>query len=120
MKRPCIRGLKEFKKGCPEKAWNGSDGCPAWKEYTIPQDDSKPILIKDCIDCLQEHWQFESLKLLEGNQRATESFRNGMCEQAGDGQVYPKTTKALLQLAGVIDQFRQETRQIEHGCMVND
>jgi hypothetical protein len=90
MNRPCIRGLKEFRKGCPEKHWDGNSGCPAWKEYTVPQEGGKPILIKDCIDCLSEHWQFEAVKLLEGNQQATESFRNGMCQTGPDGKTYPK------------------------------
>jgi len=108
MNRPCIRGLKAFKKGCPEKAWNGSDGCPAWKEYTIPQTDGKPIILRDCIDGLSEHWRFEALKLLEGNQKATESFRNGMCESAPDGKVYPKMDRAVL---GLVEILQTEQRK---------
>jgi|FLOH01.1.fsa_nt_gi hypothetical protein len=110
MNRPCIRGLSVFKKGCPEKYWDGSGGCPAWKEYTIPSEGGKPIIIKDCIDVLKEHWQFESLKLLEGNQKATESFRNGMCEEV-DGRVYPKMDRAIISLMSII-QREQEDRKL--------
>jgi hypothetical protein len=104
MNRPCIRGLKEFKKGCPEKYWDGKSGCPAWKEYTVPQEDGKPIIIKGCIDCLSEHWLFEAIRLLEGNQKATESFRNGMCETGQDGKVRPKPDAGVLSLLGLIQQ----------------
>ena len=111
MNRPCIRGLREFKKGCPEKYWDGNSGCPAWKEYTVTNDGGKPIIIKDCIDMLTEHWSFEALKLLEGNQQATETFRNGMCETASDGKVYPKVDRAIVSLLGVI---KNQRRQIEN------
>ncbi|MCG8551841.1 MAG: hypothetical protein MI799_15670 [Desulfobacterales bacterium] len=105
--RPCIRGLRRFEKlGCPEKAWarETGEGCPAWKEYTIPGEEGKPpIVIKDCIDSLSEHWKFESLKLLEGNQVATESLRNGMCEQGPGGEVVPKLNRGLMSLAAAIN-----------------
>ena len=109
--RPCIRGLKEFKKGCPEKFWDGQEGCPAWKEYTIPGEPGKPPeIMKDCIDMFSEHWQFQALKMLEGNQQATESFRNGMCEEV-DGQVYPKMDRAVLGLVSIL-QRQKEDRQL--------
>lgn len=103
--RPCIRGLERFRKtGCPEKYWDGNSGCPAWKEYTIPgEGERKPQAIKDCIDVLKENWQFEALRLLEGNQRATESFRNGMCETASDGKVYPKADVGMMTLLSIIE-----------------
>lgn len=104
-KRPCIRNLDCFKKtGCPEKAWDGQEGCPAWKEYIVPQEgDKPPTIIKDCIDILKEHWAFEALKLLEGNQQATESFRNGMCETGPDGRVYPKPDAGICSLLSIIE-----------------
>ncbi|WP_320040750.1 hypothetical protein [uncultured Desulfobacter sp.] len=105
--RPCIRGLKRFEKcGCPEKYFDPAtgEGCPAWKEYTIPgAPDEMPNIIKDCIDCLSEHWRFESLKLLEGNQVATESLRNGICEEGPDGFVCPKPNRDVLALAAAIN-----------------
>ncbi len=117
--RPCIRNLDRFKKtGCPEKYWDGNSGCPAWKEYTIPgEDGQKPQVIKDCIDVLSEHWQFEALKLLEGNQRATESFRNGMCETGRDGKVYPKPDPATLALTTVLKDF--SNKRIAHASAVH-
>jgi hypothetical protein len=108
-KRPCIRGLKDFQKsGCPEKHWDGQDGCPAWKEYTVPGEPSKPPkIIKDCIDCLSEHWQFEALKMLEGNQMATESFRNCMCEEVA-GQVVPKMDRAVMELVSILQREKED------------
>jgi len=107
MNRPCIRGLKEFKKGCPEKCWDKLSGCPAWKEYTVPGEHGKPpVILKDCIDNLSEHWQFEALRLLESNQQATETFRNGMCETV-NGKTVPKMDRASLSLLNVIKHQRQ-------------
>lgn len=98
---PCTgsqdKGL--LKNGCPEKYWDGQEGCPKWKEYNVPgKPGEPPSNIKGCTDILMEHWQFEALKMLEGNQQATESLRNGMCEVNTDGQVYPKTNPIVLNL----------------------
>jgi len=75
MKPPCIRGLKEFKKGCPQRCWNGNDGCPAWMEEIIVENGKK----KNHGACL-EWWKLfyarNALRLLEGTQQATESNRN--------------------------------------------
>lgn len=108
-KRPCIRGLREFKKGCPEKYWDGSEGCPAWREYAIPtvEKGKPPRIIKDCIDCLSEHWQFEALKGLEGNQKTSESFRNGMCENI-NGKIYPKVGRGILEVMKVMQKQQDD------------
>jgi len=114
--RPCIRGLECFRKtGCPQSYWTPAtpEGCPAWKEYTVPTDGGKPIMIKDCIDMLSEHWQFEALKLLEGNQQATESFRNGMCEVSPDGKVVPKSPFATVALLNVFNGLNSNTKLIQ-------
>jgi len=103
--RPCIRGLQVFQKsGCPEKCWDrvNGKGCPAWKEYTIVNEKGKPIILKDCIDGLTEHWSFEALKLIEGTQVATESLRNGMCEEI-DGKVYPKPDQIMLSFMNILN-----------------
>lgn len=106
MKRPCIRGLKEFKKGCPEKAWDGNSGCPAWKEYTIPgQGGNAPFILKDCVDCTSEYWQIEALKLLEGNQVAIETFRNNMSTEGS-----PKPDPALMKIATLMENKPQLKR----------
>lgn len=109
---PCTQGIKCFdKSGCPEKVFEraSGEGCPAWKEYTIPADGEhvKPIILKGCAHLLKEHWAFEALKLIEGNQRATESLRNGMCEQDPNGHVVPKTNRDILALAAVINKEHQ-------------
>lgn len=89
---PCIRNLYCFRKtGCPEKLWNGATGCTAWAELTVPNE-SNPIqkdIVKGCIDIINFQFQYAQLGLLEGNQRATESFRNGMTEERG-GKTVPK------------------------------
>lgn len=113
-KRTCIKGLPDFKNGCPEKHGVYPDGCPAWKEYTVSQDNHNgPVVIRDCVDVLKERWQFEALKLLEGNQRATESFRNGMCETAKDGQVYPKVDRAVLELVLFLQRAKEDQLLID-------
>ena len=117
-KRPCIRGLKDFNKnGCPEKYWDKAtgEGCPAWKEYTIStaEEGKPPRIIKDCIDVLAEYWSFEALKMLEGNQRATESFRNGMCESGPDGKVYPKMDRAVIELVSMLQSQKEDQALIE-------
>jgi hypothetical protein len=115
MNRPCIRDLKPFKKGCPEKCWDKVSGCPAWKEYTVPGEAGKPpVILKDCIDNLSENWQFEALKLLEGNQQATETFRNGMCETVG-GKVVPKMDRAVLSLVSTIQRRKEDVQLLKNG-----
>lgn len=80
--RPCLLQLREYTQyygGCPEKLWDNKTnaGCPGWKEYILASSNNgEPIVIKECVVKLQERWLFEALKLSEGNQQATESFRN--------------------------------------------
>ena len=83
MKPPCIRGLKQFdKKGCPCKTWDGEEGCPAWVEMPVVDNDNpqKQSFERMCVDLWIFKVLWHSNGLLEGNQKATESFRNGMCE----------------------------------------
>ncbi len=95
-----------LKNGCPEKYWDGQSGCPKWKEYTQPGESGKsPAIIKGCTDILLEHWQFEALKMLEGNQQATESFRNGMCETI-NGVTQPKLNAGDEALLTILNASR--------------
>jgi len=90
---PCLRDLYRYRKtGCPQTQWDGEDGCMAWIESTFPNQDptKSPIIVKACMDLINFDYQLEMLKLLEGNQQATELFRNGMCEEGADGKIYPK------------------------------
>jgi hypothetical protein len=98
---PCIRGLKEFKKGCPQQPWNGVSGCPAWVELLVTPEGA-PLKPKDKIGKCIDHWDIElrlkALGLLEGNQRATESFRNNMSTDRG-----PRPDPALLKMINMIE-----------------
>ncbi len=99
---PCIQGLKAFQKnGCPRQLFDEytGEGCQAWKEYSTPGEPGKPPeTLKGCSLLLAEHWQFEALKMLEGNQQATENLRNGLCQRGPDGQIYPKANPVALNL----------------------
>lgn len=104
-----------LKNGCPEKFWDGQEGCPKWKEYTQPgKPGEPPIVIKGCTDILMEHWQFEALKMLEGNQQATESFRNGMCEEV-DGQVVPKMDRAVIGLVSILQRGKEDRQLLDQA-----
>ena len=104
---PCIRGLDRFKKtGCPEHEWDGLTGCPAWRRMSVPRRDN-PMVKNDEAKCLDQ-WQFDfawaSLGLLEGNQAATESFRNNMTTADG-----PRPDPAMLaMLKVVVDQEKRK------------
>lgn len=100
MNPPCIRGLKRFeKKGCPQMEWNGREGCPAWIDIQLPiQGGKEQLKIKECVDMYQVRLQYSTNALLEGNQQAIESFRNGMVYPAQDGQCYPKPDPATAEL----------------------
>lgn len=103
-KPPCIRGLRNFKRGCPGKPWNGEEGCPAWVELLVTPKD-EPAKPKDKIGHCIDHWMVElklkELGLLEGNQIAIESFRNNM---SIDG--YPKPDPAVLRLVDKINEIQ--------------
>jgi hypothetical protein len=111
IKVPCIRGLSCMKNGCPMKPWDGEEGCPAWVELLVTPED-EPLKPKDkqgnCVDMWNLTLKLRELALLEGNQRAIESFRNNM---SVDGS--PKPDPALYALAQAI-----ERRQI-HGDSVD-
>lgn len=109
MAPPCIRGLKEFKKGCCQRSWNGKDGCPAWIERDkVPQSDGSFKDIKECLDLWMFRLAWTQCGLLEGNQQATESFRNGMIEQAADGSTRPKINQVVIDVS-------KANLQIPHG-----
>lgn len=101
---PCIRGLKCFEKsGCPQKAWDGEEGCPAWAEVPY-EDEEKPgeiKIVKACIDVIQFDVNLKMLRLLAGNQAATESLRNGLCENIG-GETQPKSPPAMTQFMNIL------------------
>jgi len=105
IKPPCIRNLARFSDGCPKMGWDGEEGCPAWVELTYKADDpSKPdVIVKACMDLVIFDLKFKSLKLLEGNQLATEGLRNGLCESV-NGKVEPKPDPAITHLLHLMTQ----------------
>ena len=79
MNPPCIRGLKRFeKKGCPQKEWDGKEGCPAWIELVISSRGSplKNEIKKQCLDLWLWEFSWAGMGQREGMQQATESNRN--------------------------------------------
>ena len=84
MKPPCTRGLQHFEAGCPEREYNVADGtgCPLWIEKEVPTRANPQVQEKRamCVDRWTWLFQWSTLGALEGNQAATESFRNCMCE----------------------------------------
>lgn len=110
-KPPCIRGLQEFKKGCPQKAWDGQDGCSCWIEKVAPIKGGEKTIFKQCIDLWMFKLGWDQCGLLEGNQQATESFRNGMIEVDNNGKGQPKPDPAIVLLVNLIKDTQQ--KQIE-------
>ena len=66
--KPCIRGLKKFKNGCPENS-----SCPAWIE-TLGR--HQPVVIKKCVDIVTVDLLWDLNCNMIGTQQATESNRN--------------------------------------------
>lgn len=102
IKAPCIRDLNRFKKtGCPETEWNETrqEGCPAWQTRVIPVEEGiKKSSLSMCIDIWLFRLKFDELALLEGNQRATETFRNGMCTVNDKNETVPKSVTLKLEV----------------------
>lgn len=107
--RPCIRNLTAFKRGCPEKCWDGKEGCPAWTEMTMPRRDNPQIkeTVSDCLDIFMFTIGYETLGLLEGNQRAIESFRNGLVTTTMQGEDVPKPDPAMHKLAEILENMKR-------------
>jgi hypothetical protein len=105
IKPPCIRNIYKFRKsGCPQKCWDGEEGCTAWLEqvYDTP-DGHEPLVVKACMDLLSYDISLKMLRFLEGNQQATESLRNGLCE-VNNGKVEPKPDKMLQHMICLMTQ----------------
>lgn len=97
---PCIRDLFRFrKKGCPQKSWDGDDGCECWLKQAYDNEDptKPPIIVEACMDKILFDIEMKKLRLLEGNQQATEKLRNGLCESVG-GKTIPKADPAVESL----------------------
>jgi len=78
-KPPCIRNIDKFKKtGCPQKSWDGEEGCTAWVELSVATK-GNPLqheVKKQCIDLWSFEFAYAGLGTMEGIQAATEGGRN--------------------------------------------
>lgn len=113
---PCMRGLKRFEKtGCPRKPWDGERGCSAWVELLITPD-NEPTKAKDkvgnCLDIWNLELRLKSLGLLEGNQRAIESFRNNMSVE-GSPKSDPGVVTLLHAVARQQGLIEKQVQQLE-------
>ena len=113
MKRPpCLRNLHQFRKGCPQREWNGEDGCTAWIDVHLPtKGGNETIHVKECLDLHMARLVFHTNCLLEGNQQAMETFRNGMVEQDSNGNIRPKSSPAELALYHAVQKQAQQLHQ---------
>jgi len=114
---PCTRGLPQFKKGCPERSWDGESGCPYWKEMSVPtrENPQQQIPKKQCIDLWMFEFSWALLGLLEGNQEAVERFRNAMCvsnptDPLNDNKASPKPDPAMVRLVQLLEE-EKKTRE---------
>jgi len=112
---PCIRNLEKFKKsGCPKQQWNGEEGCPAWIELSVAtkENPNKREIKKQCLDRWLWDFNWAMLGLLEGNQQAIETFRNGMVQETKDGQVVPKPDPAVVSLLSLLNGLKNKQQII--------
>ena len=121
MKCPCIRNLDRFKrKGCPEKSWDGQEGCPCWIERVAITRGGEKSVIKQCVDLWMFKLHWDMCGLLEGNQQAVEGFRNAMCEPDPDdpfssNKAHPKSDPAVVELLQLFERLADKQRIIfEH------
>ena len=107
---PCIRGLKCFeKKGCPLAEYNKDteEGCPAFIFMDISEinNPASKKRVGKCVDIWQHELKLRELALLEGNQQAVESFRNGMLYIDQEGRTQPRSTQASLATAFALNEI---------------
>lgn len=119
MKRPpCIRGLKQFEKtGCPQRSWDGQDGCPAWIELSVAQK-GNPLqkeIKKQCLDLWLFEFQWASLGQREGMQQATEENRNmtALSSLVNSGL---RTPDELIRIAtNIFNTYQQKQKMLDSG-----
>lgn len=112
---PCIRNLDKFRKsGCPQRSWDREDGCSAWIELSISirEKPNKREIKKQCLDKWLWDFNWAMLGLLEGNQQAIETFRNGMVQKTKDGQVVPKPDPAVVLLLSFFEELKNKQQII--------
>ena len=115
-KSPCIRGLKAFLKGCPEKTWDGKEGCPCWKEMSVATQGNpkKREIKKQCIDLWMFDFQWASLGLYEANVQSTEQIRNGLLMKDTNGELIPKPDMLTMNILRAA--YRPDKAAISHAA----
>ena len=121
MNPPCIRNLNCFaEKGCPQRVWDGKEGCIAWIEMATENRKGDKTIEKKCIDLWTWQFQWATLGLLEGNQEAVERFRNAMAEPdpedpLNDNKARPKASQAAMELLEFFQKLEERSKIIfEH------
>lgn len=111
-KPPCVRGLTQFKKGCPETCWDREtgEGCPGWTEIpmTTPDEPGKIVMQKKCFEFVVLDYLLAIARNTEATQQAIESFRNNMSSEDGN----PKPDPAGLALVGLLNKQMENQRLI--------
>lgn len=135
MKPPCIRNLKRFEEGCPQKEWDGDGGCPAWIEMIVSKRNNpqEKVLEKMCVDLWNHKFIWASLGALEGVQAAVESHRNASCEPDphdpfNDNKARPKPDLFTMKLVQILEAeskkrdaiIEYEIRKHLEGAKVED
>lgn len=111
---PCIRGLKQFNKGCPEMTYNPNTGlgCPAWQEIDMATKGGQDkIEIRECLDLYTARLLYHNNCLLESNQQALESFRNGMLWKDEKGNIVPKPGHSDIVLYNLLEHIKANTKK---------
>jgi hypothetical protein len=104
------------KKGCPKKEWDGHEGCSNWITMSIPlrENPLKKEARSQCIDKWYFDFQWAMLGLLEGNQVATETFRNAMVQVSPEtGKPEPKPDPAMKKMLDIVSANQRESKKID-------
>jgi hypothetical protein len=120
MKPPCVRNLERFKeKGCPEKCWDGEEGCPAWIEMIVSKRNNpqEKVLEKMCVDFWQHKFQWALLGATEGVQGAVESHRNASCtpdpnDPFNDNKAFPKPDPYTIKLVQILQEEKKSREAV--------
>jgi len=102
----CIRGLKQFKNGCPQ-----NESCPMWRNMiTVPLSKPNEQETKgQCIDVWMFDLKIQELARLEGIQEAIERMRNAIAQPDpsdpfNDNKATPKPDPAIMKLINMIEK----------------
>jgi len=114
---PCIKNLFAFRKaGCPEKAWDGEEGCPCWIEL-VSSNKSNPLekeVKKQCMDKWLFDFQWASVGLAEANAQGQEQLRNGLLMKDENGQMVPKPDMVMYNI--LKSAFNGNGKRVAHNA----